>query len=220
MNQSIKSLLREDKSKKVYDIQEINRVAENASNGSVKDREELIQSHMTMVKGLVYRYAPAHPQYEDLISEGYQALIKAVDTYKPGSNFMTWAHTLVKNKIFEYINYKAATIHVPVKRNGEEQPYIDYEDYIQYDTIDEVEEIEHDDTQLLYMKRIEKVFQGGVLTTEETNVLRLKYYDDKKNIEISEILSITPSRVSTLITKALGKMNKYLTGKDTKKIDT
>lgn len=216
MNKLIKSPVKDKDNKMVYNIPNINKVAEKASNGSTEARDELIQSHMTLVKGLVYKYAPAHPQYEDLISEAYQALTIAADTYKPGSNFVTWAHTLIKNAILHYINYKARTVHIPHARNGNEQKEIAYQCVTTTDCEDDYEDQDLDDEQLKMRKMLELAFTNGVLTEEQARVLRLKFYESKKIKEISQIISIPENKVNSLVHNALKKLNKYLTKNITK----
>lgn len=72
--------------------------------------------------GLVVYIVQKLPQWDvfssmtrdDLLQEGYLALMKAAHKWKPQGRFATYARTVVKSQVLRAIENKALMIHVPV----------------------------------------------------------------------------------------------------------
>lgn len=71
--------------------------------GDQEAREKLIEHNMRMVPWIVKKHFKfkSYEDYQDLVSEGYAALIKAVDRFDPdmGFKFMTFAQQVISNQI-------------------------------------------------------------------------------------------------------------------------
>lgn len=69
--------------------------------GDQEAREKLIEHNMRMVPWIVKKHFKSYEDYQDLVSEGYAALIKAVDHFDPdrGFKFMSFAQQVIRNQI-------------------------------------------------------------------------------------------------------------------------
>lgn len=85
-------------------------------------RDQLIEDNMGLVKNLVRKYSAAVPQKaEDLLQEGYAALIEAVDKFddQKGIQFSTYASTAIMNAMKRFV-INDQSIPVPEYRNNEQ----------------------------------------------------------------------------------------------------
>lgn len=86
--------------------------------GDEEAHERLVEANMGLVVYIVQKL----PQWDvfssmtrdDLLQEGYLALMKAAHRWKPQGRFATYARTLVKSQVLRAIENKALMIHVPV----------------------------------------------------------------------------------------------------------
>jgi RNA polymerase sigma factor (sigma-70 family) len=63
------------------------------------------------------------PNYEDLMQDGQEALIMALNSYKPGKgNFLTWAHYYIKTKLSRRAN-KHSALHIPMAVAKDHKPH-------------------------------------------------------------------------------------------------
>jgi len=86
--------------------------------GDEEAHEQLVEANMGLVVYIVQKL----PQWDlngsmirdDLLQEGYMALMKAAHRWKPQGRFATYARTLIKSQVLRAIENKALLIHVPV----------------------------------------------------------------------------------------------------------
>ena len=78
-------------------------------------RDKIICSNLNLVKTIARNYVVEGVEYEDLVSEGYIGLIKAVEKfdYKLGNKFSTYAFCWIKQTMIRYINNNDRTIRLP-----------------------------------------------------------------------------------------------------------
>lgn len=213
ISKAIKCHLSEIKKEKHYTVKETNILAEKALNGSTEAREELIKSNLTMVVCLVKRYSYNNNQFDDAIAAGNQGLIEAVNSYKPGNNFKSWAHTHIKNRIFEFINKHTSTVFTPPNRPGYTYDKIKTEFYAneydieeKYKLTDDDGDEDMDDEKLLQLKMLQKGIE--ILTDEEKSVLILKYYENYSNKEIEIELNMSKQDIKNTLKRSINKIKK------------
>ena len=86
--------------------------------GDEEAHEALVEANMGLVVYIVQKL----PQWDvagsmtrdDLIQEGYMALMKAAHRWKPQGRFASYARTLIKSQVLRAIENKNLMIHVPV----------------------------------------------------------------------------------------------------------
>jgi RNA polymerase primary sigma factor len=86
--------------------------------GDEEAHEQLVEANMGLVVYIVQKL----PQWDmsgsmtrdDLLQEGYMALMKAAHRWKPQGRFATYARTLIKSQVLRAVENKALLIHVPV----------------------------------------------------------------------------------------------------------
>ena len=81
-----------------------------------RKKNELIKSHLTLVIHTAKRYSSREMDFLDLVQEGNQGLIRAVDTfdYRRGYRFISYAIWWVRQSIIRAIHNQSRTMRVPV----------------------------------------------------------------------------------------------------------
>jgi len=51
----------------------------------------------------------------------------------------------------------------------------------------------------------------GKLSEREQEIIQLKYFGEMSNVEIAEMLNLTPGNVGIILHRAMGTLRKYLT---------
>lgn len=85
-------------------------------NGEVKVREKIINHNLRLVVFIAKKYIRSELDMEDLVQEGNDGLIRAVDTYdyRRGNNFSTYAYICINHKIQRAIQNTGKVIRIPI----------------------------------------------------------------------------------------------------------
>jgi RNA polymerase primary sigma factor len=91
-------------------------LAQRIEKGSVAARKKLIQSNLRLVVSIAKRYVGRGLSFLDLIQEGNQGLMRAVEKYdwRRGYKFSTYATWWIRQAITRAIADQARTIRIPV----------------------------------------------------------------------------------------------------------
>jgi RNA polymerase sigma-B factor len=86
-----------------------------ADRGAGAAREQLIESHLPLVRAIASRYADRGEPLEDLVQVGAVALIRAGDRFDPGRGvtFATFATPAVEGEIRRHLGDRTGSIRVP-----------------------------------------------------------------------------------------------------------
>lgn len=84
-------------------------------NSDIISRDKLIEDHLRLVSSIAIKYAHCGMPLEDLVSEGYIGLIKAIDYYDPKKNvkFSTYASFWIRRSILNALLDQKSLIHLP-----------------------------------------------------------------------------------------------------------
>ena len=84
-------------------------------NKDMEARDRIICSNLNLVKTIAHNYVVEGVEYDDLVSEGYIGLMKAVEKfdYKLGNKFSTYAYCWIKQTMIRYITNNDRTIRLP-----------------------------------------------------------------------------------------------------------
>jgi len=91
-------------------------LAQKVEKGSLAARKKLTQSNLRLVVSIAKKYAGRGMSFLDLIQEGNQGLIRAVEKYdwRRGFKFSTYATWWIRQAITRAIADQARTIRIPV----------------------------------------------------------------------------------------------------------
>jgi len=91
-------------------------LAQRVEKGEKKARSKLIQSNLRLVVSIAKRYLGRRMNFLDLIQEGNQGLMRAVEKYdwRRGFKFSTYATWWIRQAITRAIADQARTIRIPV----------------------------------------------------------------------------------------------------------
>ena len=92
-----------------------------------KAKNELIKSNLFLVIHLAKKYSNRGMDISDLIQEGNQGLIRAVDTfdYRRGNRFISYAIWWVRQSIIRAIHNQSRTMRVPIYVFDKQKHYLD-----------------------------------------------------------------------------------------------
>ena len=127
---------------------------------------------------------------EDVTSEAFIKAARAFDRYDPQrAQFSTWVITIARNVLISNI-----------RKTGKEYTASDAAiDPDLQSTSDVYPSLENDDTETLRQLLL-------VISEEDRELVRLKFFEGLQNKEIAEVLGINASTVGTKVQRALAKM--------------
>lgn len=149
--------------------------------------------------------------FDDLVQCGYPALVAAVDSYSPESGtFSTWFMYHLKNAFAEATGYRtqrgknepmnhAASLDKPLTDEENSSSLVDFvPDQKAAATMEAVEERE-------YQGQLHEALEMALGTLPEacSQVLRLRYYQDRTLTEVGETLGVVPERVRQMENRGL-----------------
>jgi RNA polymerase sigma-B factor len=78
-------------------------------------REELIESHLPLVRAIAGRYAGRGETFDDLVQVGAVALVRASDRFDPdrGVAFATFAAPAIEGEIRRHLGDRTGVVHIP-----------------------------------------------------------------------------------------------------------
>lgn len=92
-----------------------------------KGKNELIKSHLFLVISIAKKYSNRGMDLPDLIQEGNQGLIRAVDTfdYRRGNRFVSYAIWWIRQSIIRAIHNQSRTMRIPIYLFDQQNRYLD-----------------------------------------------------------------------------------------------
>lgn len=140
-----------------------------------------------MVYNYVLRRMASREAAEDVVSEAYLHAARAYGRYDPArARFSTWVITIACNCMRDW--WAAHPTTAPLEEIAE-GAY--------------AEDGEHD-AGLADRDLVERLLR--VLDDEERELVHLKYYEGRRNVEIAERLGMNASTISTKLARAMAKM--------------
>ena len=155
-----------------------------------KEFEQYYRESFRSVYNFIYSRVLDRTVAEDVTSEAFIKAARAFDRYDPQrAQFSTWVITIARNVLISNI-----------RKTGKEYTASDAAiDPDLQSTSDIYPSLETDDTQMLAELL-------SVVSEEDRELLRLKFYEGLQNKEIAEVLGINASTVGTKVQRAISKM--------------
>jgi RNA polymerase sigma-B factor len=161
-------------------------------------RQELVRSHLPLVRAMARRYARRREEFDDLVQAGSVGLVKAATRFDParGVAFATFVTPSVEGEIRRQLRERSkgtATVSDPVA--------------------DEHAAESAADAQALAASEIRVLLAGGLRTLDsrERRIVFLRFNADMTERQIAQEVGISQAHVSRLLERALIKLRAELT---------
>ena len=141
----------------------------------------------------VYYRILEREQTEDLVSDIFVKVVRGYPGFDPKkASFSTWVFHITHNTLIDY--YRSNRNTVPLDQENVPEPSCEDE----YRGLDD------------HARQVRQLLV--YLDDEERELIYLKYHEEKTNSEISALLDMNPSTVSTKLSRALAKMRAHAGG--------
>jgi RNA polymerase sigma-B factor len=194
-------------------------------------RQELVRSHLPLVRAMARRYARRREELDDLIQAGSVGLVKASSRFDPdrGVAFSTFAAPSVEGEIRRHLRERGGGVRMPreVQRMSTElrrcrselaaslgrTPDVRELAAALDADIGEVERQLAADSEPLAGSEYRVLIAGGlrVLTPRERRIVFLRFHADMTERQIARTVGISQAHVSRLLEGALTKLRAELT---------
>ena len=188
---------------------------ERLSTGDEEARNILIERNLRLVAHVCKKYSNSNVDQEDLISIGTIGLIKGINSFKPEKNvrLSTYVSRCVENEVLMFFRASKKLssevyLNEPIGKDKDDniitlQEVLENDEKSVEDSVDLKMKIK-----LLYEK------MRSVLKDRERTILELRFgldgHKPKTQIEIAQAMGISRSYVSSIETKAIGKLAKEI----------
>ncbi len=151
---------------------------------SPHDLEKLYRGNFQKVYNYAYYRLLDSAEAEDVTSATWVKVVANFDRYNPAkASFSTWVISIAHNVLVDH--YRTRKVNAPLDQVGANEPTCEDE----YPALDDRQ------------ARVAKLL--AQIPEEDRELVFLKYYEDKKNVEIARILDMNPSTVATRLRRAL-----------------
>ena len=152
--------------------------------------ENLYRANFQRVYNYAYYRLLDPAKAEDATSAVFVKVIANIDKFDPSkASFGTWVMRIAHNVLVDGFRTHKAT--VPLDRVSVREPSREDD----YPVLDDRQE------------RVSKLL--SCLSAEDRELVYLKYYEEKKNVEIAQLLDMNPSTVATRLRRALLTMRAH-----------
>lgn len=152
--------------------------------------ENLYRANFQKVYNYAYYRLLNAAEAEDATSAVFVKVVANIDKYDPSkASFSTWITRIAHNVLVD--GYRTRKPTVPLDQVTVNEPSNEDD----YPVLDDKQE------------RVAKLLSN--LSPEDRELVYLKYYQEKKNIDIAQLLDMNPSTVATRLRRALQTMRAH-----------
>lgn len=184
---------------------EIERLFKYSQKGDERAKERLLLKLKPLIISSIRRYYNRIEQYDDLIQDGYEVILKSLEDYDPlkGTKFLGYVKIQLKYKYLDKHKEKHyLSLNEPIGEGEEE--IIDLLEGGEIEPIENIIKVEENN---LLLKGLNK------LTKRQREVVIYYYIENKSMKEISKILNISYRTVVNTKTNSLKKLKKTIVRK-------
>lgn len=158
----------------------------------------LLKKYQQKIYWHIRRLVINHDDADDLVQDVFIKVWKNLDNFQNNSQLYTWLYRIATNECLTFLNKKKQQNNIPL-------------DEVAYDLADSLAEGSYFDGNNAQMK-----LQKALLTLPEKQrlVFNMKYYDDLKYEEISDILGTSVGALKASFHHAVKKIEGYLLNND------
>jgi|SRR5688572_23756745 len=156
----------------------------------------LVKKYQQKIYYHVRRIVINHDDANDVVQNTFIKAWKGLANFREDSQFFTWLYRIATNESLTFLKKKRTTFFIPLV-NVERQ----LSDQLSLDP-------------LMTADALQLKFQKAILTLPEKQrlVFNMKYFDDLKYEEMSEILGTSVGALKASYHHAVKKIEKYITG--------
>jgi len=146
--------------------------------------ENLYRANFQRVYNYAYYSLLNSAEAEDVTSAVFVKVVANIDKYDASrASFGTWVTHIAHNVLVDYYRTRKTT--VPIENAVVDEPSVEDD----YPVLDDRQQ------------RAAKLL--SCLSAQDRELVYLKYYQEKKNVEIAQLLDMNPSTVATRLRRAL-----------------
>ena len=154
------------------------------------DLESLYRDNFQKVYNYAYYRVLDPALAEDLTSAVFVKAVSNFDRFDPSkASFSTWVMRIAHNTVVDY--YRTRRDHANLDDLGAREPAADDE----YPALDD------------HAEEVARLL--SFISEEDRELVFLKYYEDKRNIDIAQMLDMNPATVATRLRRALATMRAH-----------
>ena len=155
------------------------------------DLEQLYRENFRKVYNYAYYRLLDPALAEDITSITFVKAAEKIHLFDPSkASFSTWVIRIAHNTLIDY--YRRRKVESPLDEVGSDEPSSEDE----YPELDE------------RAKEVARLL--SYISEEDRELVYLKYYEDKRNVEIARILDMNAATVSTRLYRAIAKMRQHV----------
>lgn len=158
----------------------------------------LLKKYQQKIYWHIRRLVINHDDADDLVQDVFIKVWKNLDNFQSNSQLYTWLYRIATNECLTFLNKKKQQNNIPL-------------DEVAYDLADSLAEGSYFDGNHAQMK-----LQKALLTLPEKQrlVFNMKYFDDLKYEEISDVLGTSVGALKASFHHAVKKIEAYLSNND------
>ncbi len=151
----------------------------------------LYERYFTKIYAYIFRRLGNREQTEDVVSVTFEKVFLHLDKFKPGGGgtFQAWIYRIATNAVIDYIRKEKHTISMAPEDLPEE-----IHPTTGLDATHEMIKLEDSESVQRVIKKLPQRYQ---------EVIQLKYFSELSNIEVAEVLQISPNNAGVLLSRAL-----------------
>jgi len=170
--------------------------------GSQESLDELFKRYNKRMFNYALRLLDNRADAEDVVGEFFYKITFNKDAYKEQAKFSTWAYTVARNLCLDRLRQRKKIVFFWTKRSNDSQ------DYQQWDIADDSK----NPSERVEDSEVASIVKAAVnrLNGLQKEAIILREYQKLSYDQISEVLSVSKSKVKILIFRARKKLGKTL----------
>ena len=176
-------------------VDEINFI-EQLQNAQTKEQafRKLVSDYKERLYWHIRKIVISHDDADDVLQNTFIKIFRGIDNFKQESQLFSWMYRIATNESITFINKKAKEKNVDIN---------DYQ-YSLTSTLDSDLHFDGNEIQVILQKAIK------TLPTKQQLVFNMKYFDELKYKEISEILETSEGALKASYFHAVKKIEEYI----------
>ncbi len=173
-----------------------NKITEFLANGNLSEAFDIIvEQYKKRLYWHIRKIVIIHEDTDDVLQNTFVKVWRYLEKFNQDSKIYTWLFRIATNEAITFINNK---------KKKEEDSFENYEQYLS-NTLESDEYFEGDNAQL--------ILQKAILTLPEKQriVFNMRYFDEMKYDEISEITETSVGALKSSYHHAVKKIEKFVT---------